>query len=146
MSTPRAQLIPAVHLFLIQNWKILLLRRRNTGYEDGNYSVPAGHVEATETVSQAMIRETAEETGLTLGWADLKLVHVMHRLAEDGSNRVNFFFAAQTWQGQPSIKEPDKCDELAWYDLDSLPTNVIPYVRHAIEQHQKRNIYSEFGW
>lgn len=37
----RFKLVTAVHLILTQNGKILLLRRYNTGYEDGNYSVVA---------------------------------------------------------------------------------------------------------
>ena len=37
----RFKLVVAVHLLLIENKKILLLRRFNTGYEDGNYSVVA---------------------------------------------------------------------------------------------------------
>jgi 8-oxo-dGTP pyrophosphatase MutT (NUDIX family) len=46
----------AVHLFLIKDEKVLLLRRFNTGYEDGNYSVIAGHLEGNENYLQAMIR------------------------------------------------------------------------------------------
>lgn len=37
----RFKLVVAVHLILIQNNQILLLRRYNTGYEDRNYSVVA---------------------------------------------------------------------------------------------------------
>ena len=53
----RFKIITAVHLILIENERVLLLRRYNTGYEDGNYSVPAGHVEEDEDVIKAMQRE-----------------------------------------------------------------------------------------
>ena len=47
----------AVHLFLVQDGRILLLRRYNTGYEDGNYSVVAGHIDGGEKLKSAMVRE-----------------------------------------------------------------------------------------
>ena len=53
----RFKLVVAVHLILIENGKILLLRRYNTGYEDGNYSVVAGHIDGNESVIKAMKRE-----------------------------------------------------------------------------------------
>jgi hypothetical protein len=41
------KLNPEAHIFLLNDLdEILLLRRLNTGYEDGNYSVIAGHVSA----------------------------------------------------------------------------------------------------
>jgi len=43
MAIKRFKLTSAVHLFLVRNGKVLLLRRFNTGYEDGKYSVIAGH-------------------------------------------------------------------------------------------------------
>ena len=123
---------------------MLLLRRFNTGYEDGNYSVPAGHLEGDETVVQAAIREAREETGMTLAAADVAVIGVMHRKASD--ERVDFFVAASVWTGEPSNCEPDKCDELRWSSRDKLPANTIPYVRRALENYDKGVWFEEFGF
>lgn len=141
---PRFTLIPEAHLILVQDDRILLLRRHNTGYEDGNYSVVAGHVEGNETAREAMAREAAEEAGLAIDPANLALCHVMHRRSD--SERISFFFTASAWQGEPTNREPHKCSELAWYPVGALPSNVVPYVRHAIEQTLAGEPYSEFGW
>ena len=75
----RHQNIPASYLTLFKDNKILLLKRFNTGYEDGNYSMIAGHVDPNETFTQCIIREAEEEAGILLKPKDLKVVHVMHR-------------------------------------------------------------------
>jgi 8-oxo-dGTP diphosphatase len=49
-------LIPSAYLYLKKSNKVLLLRRFNTGYEDGNYSFIAGHLEKNETFSDSIIR------------------------------------------------------------------------------------------
>lgn len=72
MSNERFKITPAVHLLLIKNGKILLLRRKNTGFYDGSYSVVAGHLDGGETATSAMIRETKEECGITLNFESLK--------------------------------------------------------------------------
>ena len=141
---PRFTLIPEAHLLLMQEGKVLLLRRHNTGYEDGNYSVVAGHVDGGETVRAAMAREAAEEAGLDIRCEDLRMCHVIHRHATD--ERVSFFFTADRWRGEPQNREPEKCSELAWFAMNALPPNVIPYIRHAMEQVALGEPYSEFGW
>jgi len=140
----RFRLVSEVHLVLFRNDNILLLRRANTGYEDGNYSVVAGHMDGNETARQAMCREAMEEAGVHIEPEDLRVVHVIHRKNDD--ERVSFFLTPDRWHGEPVNREPHKCSELAWYPVDSLPENTIPYVRHAIAQIQEGNTYSEFGW
>jgi len=141
---PRFSLIPEAHLFLFRDEHILLLRRQNTGYEDGNYSVVAGHIDGGETARSAMAREAREEAGLEIRPDDLCMCHVIHRLGTQ--ERISFFFSTQVWRGEPKNMEPEKCSELGWYSLTALPPNVVPYIRHAIDQVIQGNSYSEFGW
>jgi 8-oxo-dGTP diphosphatase len=140
----RSKFPVAIHLFFLRDKQVLLLRRFNTGYEDGSYSVVAGHVEAGETVTQAAIREANEEIGVILEPTDLQVVHVMHRKSED--ERIDFFMAVRHWVGEVTNNEPQKCDDLSWMEIDSLPQNTIPYVKRAIENFQAGSYYSEFGW
>ncbi|MBN1311733.1 MAG: NUDIX domain-containing protein [Anaerolineae bacterium] len=140
----RFQLLSAVHLFLIRDGQILLLRRFNTGYEDGNYSVPAGHLDGGEQIKAAMLREAREEIGIELDPQALDVVGVMHRLSND--ERIDWFLAAGAWSGEIANGEPERCDDLSWFDLDALPDNMIPYVRRALKNYQHRQWFDSFGW
>ncbi len=139
------KLIPAVHLFLIKDQNILLLRRFNTGYEDGNYSVPAGHVDGNETITTAIIREAKEETGILLDQKDAHFVHAMHRKTNAGE-WINFFFVASIWKNDPKNMEENKCDDLSWFPMSQLPHNIIPYIQSALQNYQQNIPFSEFGW
>ena len=140
----RHSLIPEAHLLLFRGSTVLLLLRQNTGYEDGNYSVIAGHIDGNETAREAMSREAREEAALLIDPEDLSLCHVMHRRAAD--ERVSFFFTATRWKGEPHNAEPDKCGDLSWFNVNALPSNMVPYVRAAIEGMRQGVTYSEFGW
>jgi ADP-ribose pyrophosphatase YjhB (NUDIX family) len=140
----RSRFAVAVHLLFFRQDRILLLRRFNTGWEDGNYSVPAGHVEAGESVIDAAIREAREEVGVHLARQDLRVAHVMHRKAEE--ERIDFFLVVKRWTGPITNQEPHKCDDLAWFPPSALPANVIPYVRQSLANHRAGLFFSEFGW
>lgn len=141
----RFKLVVAVHLILIKNGKILLLRRYNTGYEDGNYSVVAGHIDGKESVITSMQREAKEEAGIKIKEEDLEIVHVMHRNSEDRES-IDYFLTCKKYEGNIQIMEKDKCDELKFYDLENLPINVIPYVRKGIEYYKNDVPFSVYGW
>jgi ADP-ribose pyrophosphatase YjhB (NUDIX family) len=140
----RSRFPVAVHLFFFRADRVLLLRRFNTGWEDGKYSVPAGHVGAGESVTEATIREAREEVGVTLKPEDMEVVHVMHRKAEE--ERIDFFLVVKSWTGGIINQEPHRCDDLSWFPLVSLPSNIIPYVRQGLENYQSGILFSEFGW
>ncbi len=141
----RFKLVSEVSLLLIRDGKICLLRRLNTGYEDGKYCFIAGHKEEGETAVQAMVREAKEEAGIILDTHDVVLSHVMHR-KDRGNERIAFFFTANAWKGEPRNLEPEKHDDMAWFSVETPPDNMIPYMRYALEQHVKGGRYTEFGW
>ena len=139
--------IPASYLILKRDNKILLLRRFNTGYKDGQYSLVAGHVDEGETFTEALIREAREESGLKISPEKVRVVHVMHRKSNvDGSQRVDVFHLVEDFEGEPENIESHKCDDLSWFDINQLPENIIPYIRSAIENIKNNNFYSEHGW
>ncbi|OGZ84413.1 MAG: hypothetical protein A2599_00910 [Candidatus Staskawiczbacteria bacterium RIFOXYD1_FULL_39_28] len=150
MAKERHKEVPAGYVLLIKDGKVLLQRRCNTGYMDGKYSLPAGHVDEGENYSQCAIREAKEEIGVDLKPEDLKFAHLMHRLSDpewkDLKYRIDVFFITEKWEGVPRIMEPDKADDLSWFDLNNLPENIIPYVRLAVDSIRNKTFYSEHGW
>lgn len=139
----RTKFAVTVHLLFFREDQILLLRRFNTGYADGQYSVPAGHLDGGETVLEAAAREAEEETGLRIDQQDMSFSSVLHRIEDE--ERVDFFVHVRNWEGEPANTEPDKCDELRWVKVDELPANIIPYVKRAIGNHRDRIVFDEFG-
>ncbi len=137
-------MIASGYVFFVRDGKVLLLKRKNTGYMDGWFSLPAGHIEDNEAMTKGTIREVGEEIGISLSTKDIQLVHVMHRKEND--IRMDFFFTVDHWQGEPSNIEPGKCEELRWFSIRQLPGNTVPYIRIAIENWQKKIFYSEVGW
>lgn len=144
MTEARFKLIATAHIFLIRDGKVLLLRRFNTGYEDGKYSVVAGHLDGDEEVKAAAMREGWEEVGIGMSPADLEVVGVMHRKSTD--ERVDFFLAATSWDGEATNREPDKCDGLGWFEMDALPSNTIPYVIRALDNYRAGRWFDSYGW
>ena len=137
----------AVHLLLRrEDGSVLMMRRANTGYEDGKWSVPAGHVDRGESSTDALMREAAEELDVRLDRSSVAFAHVMHKIDPvDSAERIDFFFTCDSWDGAPVNAEPHKCSELRWFPPVDLPAETISYVRAGIEAVQHLLPFSEFG-
>lgn len=101
--------------------EVLLALRKNTGYNDGKYELPGGHVEEGEDLIDAMIREAKEELNINLKRENLSIVHILHHYKAD---RIIFRILAKEYAGNIQIGEPDKCEKLEWFDINELPNNI----------------------
>ncbi|HET9173745.1 MAG TPA: NUDIX domain-containing protein [Candidatus Saccharimonadales bacterium] len=140
--------VPAVYILFRQDDTVLLLRRANTGYYDGQYSLPAGHIDGHESALTAAIREAKEEVGANLTVDELSLVHTMHRVSEHPRyhERIDLYF--ETTKSHPEITncEPDKCDELRWVPITALPDSMVPEVKQALLMRVAAQPYSDFAF
>lgn len=112
---------------------------------DGSFSIPAGGLDADETIRAAAIREAREEVGVEIAPTSLIYAHTLHSLTE-GSDWVGHFFTVREWSGTPALCEPDKHSELGWWPLGDLPLATIPYVHQALLCIDRGQPYSEYGW
>ena len=126
--------------------EVLLLQRKNTGYQDGNYGLPAGHMDGNELATHAAVREAKEEVGVVINPSDLYLVHTTHRLDTGiSSERLELYFETEKWEGEPENMEPNKCENIAWCPVTQLPSNTIPLLRRVIRLSNDGVSYSEYS-
>ncbi|MEW2626029.1 NUDIX domain-containing protein [Streptomyces sp. NPDC048106] len=139
--------VVGVHLYLERDGHVLLgLRHPDSAYAGGSWHVLAGHCEA-EAASACLVREADEEAGIVLEPADIDLVHTVHmRERPTDPPRVQLFFRARRWLGEPKLRELDKCMSWQWWNVKDLPGLIVPYTRAAIEGIQAGRTYTELGW
>jgi mutator protein MutT len=119
--------------------KVLLMKRANTGFSDGMYTIPGGKIDDLELPSTAFIREMQEEVNLNINKSQLNCVMTQHRISY-GYACVDFYYLVKEENADLTnikINEPHKCDELKWVDVNNLPNELLEYVRNAITLHNK---------
>ena len=142
------KVIPAAYTIFRDGDKVLLLRRANTGYHDGEYSLPAGHIDGNEPALVAAAREVQEEVGISVPLENFHLVHTLHSKSDEPEphERVSFFFEITQWADTPYNAEPEKCDELRWVPITDLPANMVPEVGQVLTKVAVGEFYSDFNF
>lgn len=140
--------VPEVSVIVRQNNKILFVLRTHTGYADGMYALPGGHVEYGERFSAAGIREALEEVGVTIYVDALKPLLSMQRIGRSADDvRVGMFFEATAWDGTPHNMEPGRHGEIVWFDADNLPYDKIMHFQtEGLQAIARGEFYRELGW
>lgn len=126
--------------------KILLQRRKNTGFADGLWDLSSsGHVEKDESMKQAAARECLEEIGVKIKTDDLKFVCFIHK--KDGDVIYYYcYFICDKFTGEPEIMEKNKCSELIWVDMENLPEDTVADRKIAVAAYFGGTHYIEYGW
>lgn len=117
---------------LIQKGDRILLEKRAHAHGAGTWGPPSGHIDYGERPEQTAMRETQEETGVSIN--DLKFRCVTNDIFEkDQKHYITLWFQAAYVAGEAKLKAPDEESEVGWFALDALPQPLFLPLQHLIE-------------
>lgn len=106
--------------------QILLVKRKDNGL----WSLPSGHVEIAETVTEAIIRELEEETGLTIAVPKLigvysdPLSQVFTYPTGSTTHFITLCFLCRVIGGYLQVDNKEIAEAI-FFDLEQLPKNIM---------------------
>src|SRR5215470_122739 len=103
----RDQFPVVVHTMLMRGDTLLLLRRARTGYLDGWYALPGGHLQRGEGIVECAIRELREETAIRVESTRLRPIAVLPYRSDDQQG-IDFIMMCTAFDGEPFLAEPDR--------------------------------------
>src|SRR5690625_3725406 len=120
--------VDVVYALIHNENKDNILMVKNVG---SGWSLPGGAVEHGETLEEAMIRETEEETGLTI---DVQhIVAVNEAFFEEKGNHVLFItFKVEIIDGEPRIQYEEEIEKIKWVDFQTA-NELMPYYPGGVE-------------
>ena len=119
-----------------ENKEILLQRRQGTKLYPGFLALPAGHIDQGENAYDAVIREAKEELGIEISINNIIDTFVVNRRNKSLLPYYDVYFEINNYRGEIKIREPEKCSELIWCDINALPEDMIDFEIEAIKNNQ----------
>ena len=119
----------------------LTLRNKNCRSMHGLWALPGGAAEDGEFPSQTAIREVKEEIGLIIHDPFLRMDTILD--ADDGW-WYNICYECSLNQDENNMGdlinlEPDKFDDVNWFDINNLPENTAEFVKQIVEYYKTGN-------
>ena len=116
----------------------LLLGHRASGFGINTWGLPGGHLEQGETILQAAARELKEETGITA--TEMRIATIGDPI---GANNYHLQIGVlvEQWSGSPVVTQPVEIDELRFFPLSALPSNVLVSSEYIIEKLVNQRLY-----
>lgn len=118
-------------------WGYPMLKRKSA-HANGQWCWPGGHLEGGETVLECAIRETQEEIGVCLTSVKVLPWFTEDFFPDENKHYITLYVWGKT-DGEPTICEPDKCDEMTQVrdQEKQLPIRVWPKMTGVEESWRK---------
>jgi 8-oxo-dGTP diphosphatase len=137
------QVFRDAYVLVRQQDSLLMVLRGKHLYRGGQWGLPSGQVDSTETYLATAKRKLRDEVGLVAA-DSLRFAHLLERLTSNGDHWVAAFFTIDVDAFEPVNNEPSKHDAVAWFRIDGLPDDIGDYLRHTIAAICNGEAFSEF--
>ena len=121
---------------------LLGLRAGNRG-GSGTYGLIGGKAKNGESIEETAKREIMEETGLVVNIEDLEVINLFTTQSTPDIMFYQIGVLVKKYSGEPKNMEPNKCDEVKFFDLDNLPENLFLGTKGNIELYLKNKFYDK---
>ncbi|MFY0521264.1 NUDIX hydrolase [Lysinibacillus sp. UGB7] len=111
---------------------------------EGHWSLPGGKVEADETLIEATIRETFEETGYKVTIGSLPAVNEA-KFTKRNHHALLFTFDAQIEAGIETIKLPHEITQIEWASIETANQRMSYYSGGVDKLLKNHALYSNQG-
>jgi 8-oxo-dGTP diphosphatase len=130
MIEPTAADRPGIAAAIVTDAGRVLMVRRRVSEGQLYWQFPAGEIEPGETAEQAAVRETQEETGLTI-----KAVRLLGERVHPKTSRRMSYAACKVVAGTAAVVDTDELDAFAWITRAEVP-EYVPYgLFDAVQAH-----------
>lgn len=112
-----------VGLFLINDKGQVLLQKRssNKRFDPNKWALCAGHVEAHESLEEAMLREAKEEIGIDISKNDLHQFGEKDVLIRNSNSHITYFYYIKTNMEEKEFTiQEDELSEVKWFYIDEV--------------------------
>lgn len=146
-NAPKANSIAVAVSAFVQDEqdRILMIRRTDNDL----YSIPGGQLEPGETVTQAVVREVAEETGITVRVIGLIGIYSnpRHVIAySDGEVRQEFSMCFRAIPEDGSPRPSPESNEVFWATVDELDSlNIHPSIRLRVVDALEKKVQPSYS-
>ena len=130
---------------LIINDKNQILLGLRAGHRGGagTWGLIGGKARTGEPIEDTCIREIKEEVGLTVKAEHLQVINMFTTQSTPEYLFFQIGVLVKSWEGVPKNMEPDRCDEVRFFDLDKLPENLFMGTKGNIELYKKKEFYNK---
>ena len=135
MSEPSTEERPAIAAAVIINDGQVLLVRRQVKEGALSWQFPAGEVEPGESGAEAAVRETQEETGLTV-----RATSSLGERVHPNTGRTMIYTACDVVDGTAYVADDDELAEVAWCDRATLTAHVPYPFFGPVQDHLDANV------
>ena len=130
--------LSAIYLIIKnEDGNILFQRRQGTNMWPNCLGLPAGHVDVGENAYEAAIREANEELCIIITKDDILDTFIVNRINKSLPPYYDVYFCLSSYEGIIENKEPFRCSELVWEDINNLSEDVIEYEQNSINNYLK---------
>jgi len=116
----------------------ILLGERIGAHGANTWATPGGHLEVGESIEECAKREGLEETGLNLNSFE-KIGFTNDIFEAENKHYVTLFVIAHDSNGEVEVKEPNKCKQWKWFDLNNLPKPLFLPLTNFLKENPKLN-------